>query len=862
MSAKPSRVLVWLLRKVKSHAAADAAMGDILEDLAERGAAGRAPRWPSLWLQRQLVVAAVSAIRAAAPRLARATGHTLRDALRGLRRSPAHTLFILLILSAGMAAATVTFSVVDATILRPLPFEESDRIVRVGGLGVRGPTGITQDDLLAIHRHARSLEAVASFMQTRTDVTIDGITEERVIVYGTADLFRVLKLRAAIGELWRQNHTTGDPHVVVISHGLWQERFAGDPAALGREVRTGKAARRIIGVLPSGVDLPTFAGRGVDLWSPEMPAFRGNPRMAALAPLGRLAPGVSLEQATSEVANLIAPLAAANPSLYANWRLDVRPWKETLVRDINGWMLLALGSVALVLLIACANAANLMLTRSYERARELAVRAVLGAPRRQLGAVLLIESLMLAIAASAFALVFAMWGIETVKSALPAGVFRAETIALDQRVLLGSILAAIATGIVCGIVPAWQVSRVDALTLVKAGGAGAPPRRRRWRSVFLVAQVSSVAALLVVCTLFVASFVRVVTIDLGFDRSNLIGISTLIGYRGTITDLQHELRTVPGVASVAAVGYSFPPLAPAGAWPFARLTRHDAGPDEADDEAEVYRVTPDYFDVAGIAFRQGATWSAAAATNESARPIVIDERTARKLFGDDTHVVGRVLRSSDPEGMFTVAGVVSYVHARGPEHSERSSAYYQVDPIRPRGWMGFLVRTSAPPSTVVRQVEQKLQALVPGHHPEVYVAEDTFRRRTETRRFNAALMGLFALLAVLIGCAGVYASVASAVVQQTREIGVRLALGASAAEIRRSVLAQSGRHLLTGLAIGLPAGWLMSRGFGSIFFNVAPGDLSIYAVVAAVLATVGLLAAAVPARRASRLDPVASLRAQ
>lgn len=862
---KPPLVLAWLLRRLTLREAADAAIGDIFEILQERVASRRAPRWPSLWLRIQVAAAIWSVLRAVTPRIARSWGHTFRDALRGMRRHPSQALFIVLVLAVGMSAATVTFSVVDATVLRPLPFEEGDRIVTIFGRRPTGISGLSPEAFWVIHDHVKGLDSIATTTQfSGAEVSVDGVTENLVVLNTTAGLFRVLRLNAFIGSVWTRSDETADPQVAVVTHTFWQRRFGGDPGVLGHKLRIGKTDYRVIGVLAPGVKFPSSMGVDAEVWVPEVPARATvSGRYNRINPVARLAPGVSIEQLVSEIESTLAPLAAANPTAYSGWRLDVRRFRDGLRASVRPWMLLALGCVCLVLLIACANAANVMLTRSWERSRELAVRASLGASGRQLGATLLIESLSLSIAACVVAMLFARWGSDAAKSVLPVRPFGWDVISLDARVMTAAIVAAIFTGLVCGIVPGWQASRVPVLTLLKDGGATATARRRGWRSVFLIAQVASVAALLVVASLFIGSFVRVITADLGLDRSNLIGVSTLTGNGPRVAEFHDRLRAIAGVRSVAAVGLSTPPLVAAfgGAFHDMNVYRSDSGAGAQEVKVRTYAVTPEYFDVVGTPFRQGRVWPAQRAPDQGVVPIVIDEPTARTLFGGESPL-GRLLRQRDSDRMFTITGVVPYLLAGGPEGTRLSSAYYPLDAAG-RAWVGFFIRTSLPAGPVARDVHKTLQSMVrPGQWPNVHLADDAFTMLTALRRFNGLLMSLFAVLAVLIGCAGVYAAVASAVAQRTREIGVRIALGATVGEIRRSVLVESGRYLILGLAIGLPAGWLMSRGFGSIFFQVAPGDFSIHAIVAAVLVVAGLVAAFIPARRASRVDPVVTLRAR
>jgi predicted permease len=804
-------------------------------------------------------------MKARPPRVARTWVHTLREALRATRRRPAQTLFIVVVLAVGMSAATVTFSVVDATVLRPLPFEQGDRIVTITGRRSTGLSGLSPEAFWTIHDHVRGLDGIAPVMQLGGgEVTVNGVTENLTVLHTTAGLFRVLRLKAFLGSVWTDDQGRSNPKVAVVTHAFWRRHFAGNPAALGERIRLGKAEHEVIGVLAPGATFPSSFGESAGVWVPGYPDRASGPlRINRLSPLARLAPGVSIEQLTAEIETALAPLAAAGPTTYADWRLEVRPWRDALSEGVRPWMLLALSSVVLVLLIACANAANVMLTRSWERARELAVRASLGASRRQLGAALVLESLSLSAAASLLAMLFASWGIEAAKSALPVRPFGWEVISLDTRVMTAGIVAAIATGLVCGIIPGWQASRVSVLTLLQDGGATATARRRGWRSVFLTAQVASVAALLVVSTLFIASFVRVITVDLGMDRSNLIGVKTLTGNGPRVAEYRDRLRAIPGVQGIAAVGGSTPPLigsAFGGAYDEMKLYRPEADAGAPEVEVWTYAVSADYFDVARVPFRRGSSWSAPPATGASIVPIVIDEPTARKLFGEEAPL-GRLLRDRDTDRVFAITGIASFLRGFGPDRTAQSSAYYPIEAMG-RGWVGFFIRTSVPPGPVAREVHETLLSMVrPGQQPEVHLVNDAFRRLTALRRFNGLLMSLFALLAIAIGFAGVYAAVASAVSQRTREIGVRIALGATRGVIQRSVLLECGRYLLLGLAIGLPAGWMMSRSFGSIFFQVAPGDVSVHALVAAVLVIAGLAAAVIPARRAARVDPVVTLRA-
>jgi putative ABC transport system permease protein len=870
---RPARAIVWLLARVSSVHAAHAALGDMLEELDERASVGRPPRWPALWLNLHALAAVGAAMRVVVPRFARSCGHTVRDAARALRRSPAHGLFILVVLAVAIAAATVTFSVVDAVVLKPLPFDRPDQLVQITGRNLRGPYPLRTEQYWPIHDGVPAFEHVAALVRwtDKSPVIIDGTTEQLNIMRSTAELFHVLGLVPVLGRVWSSDEETrGDRHVALISFRFWQRRFSGDPSVLGRVLQVDKDSYQIVGVLPAAADAAQTIGWLEDVWLPSVPDRVVTDRSSTfVAALARLREGATPALAEAQLKSALAPLTAAKPAVYADWQPQVTRWQEAMVARVSGWMLLALGAVALVVIIGCVNAANVMLTRSVERARELAVRASLGASRRQIALSLLCESLLLSLAAAACALLFAVWGVGAAKAALPAGIFRADTISLNGRVLTVSILAAVATGLLFGMVPAWLASRVSIVTLLKDTGATATTVRRGWRSALLVAQIACISVLLVVCTLFVASFIRVMQLDLGIERSTLLAVSTRMPFKTTVDDVAERMKRVPGIVDVAVVTYTSPPvIAPAfgGAYPTTTLHPADAGGEDAPAEVLVYRVTPNYFDVTGMRFSRGSVWSSSPALDPL--PAVIDEVAARRLFGA-RDPLGLQILSDFPDdaifykarkAVFTVVGVVPFVYSRGPEGPAQPSMYLPIVQRPTRRFAGLFARTSMPADTLVPAVETALAPIAPEGESYVHAVDEAFRRLTATRRFTAALMSLFALFAMLIGAAGIYGVMASIVAQRTREIGVRIALGATARDISRGVLRQVARHLALGLVVGLPAAWGISRGFGSLFFQVGPTDPSIYATVAVLLAAVALVAAIVPARRASRVDPIVSLR--
>lgn len=861
MTPSPIRPLAWLLGIVSSRDAADAAIGDVLEELGERTRAGRRPRHPALWVNLHTLRAIALESLAAVPRRTRSAGLILRDAVRAIRAAPAHSLFVVFVLAAGITLATVTFSVVDAVVLKPLPFDHPERLVTISTRGEDFKPRITPDVFWRLHDQLRSAQDVAA-RQTEMGamITVDGTTDEGSVTRVTADIFRLFQLSPVIGRLWTaDDEAQGDTDVAVLGYRFWREQLDGDPTVLGKTVSVDGRTRTftVIGVLSAASDHPEVDLTAAPVWTPIVLPRTSSPYYP-FGIVARVRPGVSTTQVADEVQRLTG---------VTDWRPDVKPVLDIYVSSARRWMLLALGAAALVVLVACANAANLMLSRSAARAQEMAIRASLGASRRQIALAVLAEGLLLSVGATTGALLLSVVGIRlarvAVLTALPR-LFRASTIALNGRVFAAAIVCAITTGVLCSLVPAWQTSRAPVSTLLKDTDAPAATGRRRWRSVLLVAEVATVVVLLAVSWLFVMSLIRVDGINLGVDYAHLIAVNPRLRFRATVDEVERRIELVPGVSSVAvSTGASLPLVGRAfsGAWWTTTLQRAN-GPSNtgrgSSIEALQYRVTPNYFAVTGLPLLRGRTWRADPV--DRVPVVVLEDQAARQLFGQEDPI-GQRVRATEPAGVFTVVGIVPHVYARGPEETDPPEAYFAVKPNPTRTFASLFVRTSQPPEEVLPVLTKALEPVGPDlKEPFVFTADDAVRRITATRRFNAELMSVFGLAGILIGAAGVYAVMASFVAQQTREIGVRVALGATPARIQRGVLALAWRHLAAGLAVGVPVAWWLSRGFTALLFQVTPADASVYVGVGTLLTAVGVLAAWIPSRRAARVDPIISLR--
>jgi predicted permease len=771
----------------------------------------------------------------------------VRSAFRTIRRTPAHSAFVVSILAVAIAVGTVTFSVVDAVLLKPLPVPDGERLVLIPSIDTVAHTWrVTPQIFWELHDHSQTLSAVTVVSGLRgSSSTIGDLTDEFPQTHVFAEAFPMFDISAGLGRLWTTaEEARGETDVAVLGYRFWQERFGGNPNVLGMRVVTDQHSRQVIGVLSRDSEHPEISFFNAAIWLPMY--LPRDSKTSGVTPTGKMRPGVTPAQVADEVAALIP----------GGWKPAVAPYLEFLSSSVRGWMLLALGASGLVVLLGCVNAANLMLSRSHHRAREMALRASLGASRRRIAAEMVAEGVMLSLGAAVAALVFGLWAISAARAgiiSLQLGVTRAAAISLNSRVLIAALISALVTGILFSCVPAWQGSRTSIVSLLKDGSPTMSGGRSRWRQVFVVGEIATVAVLLVMSWLFVTSLIRVVNVDLGVDRGHLIGLMPRVPFRASVLTVAEQLRGVPGVVDAAVSQGAWMPLLGTTFGGAEHIAVVDAvGVDGAPFEATAYKVTPNFFAVAGIPFVRGQVWQAGDVTS-----VVLDDEAASRLFGE-LNVVGRQIRTREPARVYAVAGVVSRVRGRGPERTTPPGVYFTTSG---QGFGSVLVRTQGPAGQMLPAVTDAMKPYAPNQKDEyIHTGDEAIRRMTLQRRFNAWMMSAFGCVGMLIGAAGIYAVTTSVVSQQTGEIGVRMVLGASPGRIARDVLIDALRNLCLGLAIGLPVAWWFSRGFGALLFQVTPADLSVYVGVSALLAGVGFFAAIVPARRASRVDPIRSLR--
>ena len=793
----------------------------------------------------------------------------VRYAVRSLGRTPGFTAVVVAVLALGIGTATAIFSVVDALVLRGLPFDEPHRLVSVratrpsdgaGRLAVTVPDAsdyrVLQDvfDALAITtpHGVFSAEEPEAWMGARV----------------TADLFDVLRVRPQLGRLFTAEHEVeGNQHVVLISDALWRRRFGGDPGVIGKRLtfsRSSQPAVEVLGVMPPGFSFPLSMSAAVDLWfpfvAPEAQKVRGVGRFGSLWLAGRLRRGVSLEQAQARMEQITRALAVQHPDWFRDRGVVVRPLTEEVfdVERARSWLLMLLAAVVCVLVLACLNVANLLLTRATTKSDEVRVRAALGATGWALARAAFLESLVLAAGGTAVGILIAYLGVEFIRATIPIGSHVLASVAVDGRVLTVAAATAGLIGIFIGTLPALQASRSRRAHHLRSGTRAHTPGRpiHRAREVLLLAETSLAVVLLVGTGLFASSFLRVVSVDLGMDYRNVL---TLPMVRDRLDAAIARLSAIPGVEAVAAVDQNVP-LAGGSTRYSLKVPGRDVSHLD-DDAVRPHWVTPGYRSVMRLPLLKGR-WLEPPDANPSPFGVVLSEEAARRYFqGRDP--VGTIVDMSGRQAR--VVGVVGSVRLGGPEADLLPQVYF-LHGNQEVGGVRLFVRTREEPerSGIIPAVKAAVWSVEPTMplSPNLETLEERLDAIVAPRRFNMVILSMFGVMGTLIAALGIYGVMAFIVTQRTQEIGIRMALGAQPARVRRSVLWNASRFLLLGLAIGLATAAAVAGRLEGLLFQVQPRDFTVYAAASLVLLAAGLAAAYLPARRASRVDPLIALRAE
>jgi putative ABC transport system permease protein len=816
----------------------------------------------------------VRAVRTLAPD---AVWRDLRHALRSLRAAPGFTLVALLVLTLSIGAAATIFSIVDAVVLRPLPFPDADRLVSVGERNTTRsapePHLAAPQNFLDWRTQQRSFTALAAIGYASISVRPERDQEPETLEAQavTAAFFDVLGVAPLVGRPFTIDHEVdGRARVAVISYGLWQRRFGGRPDIVGRVLPGQLASFEILAVMPPGFAWPVGATRPTEVWIPSV--FRPDERVRQnsygyrLEVIGRLREGVSIDLAQGDMDRITTGLAAQTPHWFANRVAIVEPLREHVAGEVRRWMLMLLAAVGFVLLIATVNLANLVLVRVSARSRELVVRSALGASRWDLVRTLIAESLVLSLAGAAFGSLLAWGSIEVLRAAMPADVPRAASIGIDLRVLAATIAAAIASGLAFSAAPVLLFSRhPGSIDVAGAGRAHTSTHSHNWlRGALVTMEVALATVLLVGAGLFLASFARVTRVDIGFDPQHVLTVRVrpLVGaanwalaqqrHRGLLTMVLERVRAVPGVAVAAWVGGGVP-------------LRGDFRTTEIgvpgrvlppDEDLDFNQISPDYFRVLGAPLLAGRFFTDA--DRDGTEPVVIINEAAARRYFPDENPMGRTIEFL---GARRIVGIIGSIRHEGPEAAWRRQGFVPLEQSDAVG-ATLVLRLSRDARDVLPAVKAAIWSEFPGLAlPDISTLSEYLDGLVAERRFNMLLLAVFGILGIVIACVGIYGVLAYVVLLRTPEIGVRMALGAAPAHIRRSVLQRAAMHLVIGLAIGLAGSWMLSTLVAGFLFEVRPHDPWIYAAVSGTLVASGLAAALIPARRAARVDPLIALRA-
>ena len=796
----------------------------------------------------------------------------LRYGARMLLKKPGFTLIAILTLALGIGANTAIFSVINAVLLRPLPYPEPDRLALLYETNPqkgRDDIGVSYPNFADWQAQNQSFEQLAAF---RTGGVIFAGKDEPARLQAavvSADFFELLRVKPLRGRFFLQEEDkVGGEPVVVVSQAFWQNQFGGDKQLSGQQITLNSKPYTVIGVAPSDFALPP--GDQTEVWlalGPMADQMR-NRAVHSLTAVGRLKHGVELRQAQADLASIANRIQQQNPASDPGHGVYVMSGYESLIKNARPSLLTLLVAVGCLLLIACANVANLLLARAEARQKEIAIRTALGASQGRIIRQLLTESMLLAVVGGAAGLLLATWGVEALVGSLPNDLPRAKEISVDHIVFGFCAALSLLTGLIFGIIPALTRAKPSLNETLKEGGKSSAVFGRAWiRGALIVSEVALSLALLICAGLLLKSFWRLMQVDPGFQADHLLTLNvTLIGDKSKdesqvisfFRELPSRLGSLPGVTGVSAVsnlpisggdgngdltieGRDFPPaLTPA---------------------ASFRRILPNYFSVMGVPLKRGREFNER--DTGADKVVIINESMARRFWpGGDA--VGKRIKIGPPqnEPWLTIVGVASDVKNIGLEASPLLATY---EPHAQRPWttMNLAIRAESDPLSQVNAVRGALRAIEKDLLVRNFgTMEERIRLSVSQRRFNMALLVIFAALALLLAVIGVYGVMSYTVTQRVHEIGLRMALGAQVNDVLKLIVGYGMRLVLIGASLGLLASYILTRWMKDLLFSVSPTDPLTYGAVAAMLMLIGLLACYLPARRATKVDPMVALRCE
>ena len=784
---------------------------------------------------------------------------------RMLVKNPGFTLIAVLTLALGIGANTAIFSVVNAVLLRPLPFPEPERIVRLSEsyLPTKSLSTVSFPNFLDWRSQSRVFTLMAAYREDGFNLQA-GAEPKRVNgARVTVDFFALLGVQPAAGRAFSaQEDAPGGERVVILSHALWQQSFGGDPQLVGRQLKVDGQACTVVGIMPPGFRFPQ---EDVELWLPYALDPQSSRGPHFLRALGRLKSGATLAQARAELETIAVRLEQTYPGTNKGWRVFLVPLHEAISGQMQQPLYVLLGAVLFVLLIGCANVANLLLSRNAARERELAIRTALGAGRGRIMRQLLTESLLLALLGGAGALLLAAWGVKLLTRLGPRNIPRLNEAALDLPVLGFTLAVALLTGLILGLVPAWQQARLKLNATLKDGARMARGRALRLRQLLVVNEIALALLLLIGAGLMLKSYVRLQQVAPGFDPQRALTTEINLPPAKYAKNEQRlaflqlvleRLKVLPGVEFAGAT--SRLPLRGNTVMAFEIEGRRAPAPGERTG-ANIRTITPDYLRAMGTPLVAGRTFTEEEAWQKPSA-VIINQKFQRRHWPDENPIGKRIQLDWGDNSWLTIVGIAADVKESSLD-GDTAVGLYVPYVFGPAHRMTLVLRTRTEPLGLAATARDEIRRLdaeqaVSG----ISTLEELLSETVAQPRFNTGLLSLFALLAILLATVGIYGVMAYAVAQRTQEMGLRMALGAEPRDVLKLVVGQGMKLVVLGLGLGLIAALGLTRWLKTQLFGVEATDPLTYAVIAALLTAVALLACYLPARRAMRVDPLVALR--
>ncbi|MEO8200947.1 MAG: ABC transporter permease [Gemmatimonadota bacterium] len=797
----------------------------------------------------------------------------IRFALRSFWKNPGFTIVSVLTLALGIGANTAIFSVVNGLLLRPLPYRQPDQLVTVWEHNLPRNDQrnvVSVGNFLEWRRRATSFQGLAAYSDWTFNLTGGGEPERVSSRVASANLFPILGVQAAIGRTFRmEEEAEGSDKVVVLSDGFWRRRFGADSGVVGRQVTLDGESMTVVGVLPADFE---FFGDQADIWkvfslamSPT--AFRGR----WIKVLGRTRPGVSVAAARAEMVSIASQLREEHPAENETWSANVISLRETLVGNIQRALFVLLGAVGFLLLIACANVANLLLARAAAREREIVIRTTLGASSRRLVIQLLTESLCLAVISGLAGLLLAQWGVALIRGLLPAdlGIPGVAQLGIDGTVLGFTLVVTLVTGVVFGLVPALNASRSNLHDPLRGSSRNSDTAHRaRFRDLLVVAEVSLALMLLLGAGLLLRSFSELRHVDPGFNTTNLLEVRVSLPdgkYReeekqvAFFQQLEDRVTHIPGVESVGSI--NFLPMSGMRSASGFSVEGRPAPTASEEPVGDMRAVTPGYFAAMGIPILQGRGLTPADRA-DAPSVTLISETMARTLFPGENPVGRRLAYDWGEHVSAEIVGVVGDVH-----HADLSTAPFMeiYRPLAqfPYSFMSLVVRSAGDPAAISNQIRAQVREIDPDQPVRALRAMDELMQQSLAQpRLNVLLLTLFAVVGLALASVGIYGLMAYGVAQRTREIGIRMALGARASDVLGMVVRRGLLLTIVGVGVGLVASYGLTQVMSKLLFGVSPRDPMVFVAVPVVLTVVAVVACLVPASRATRVDPMVAMRSE